>query len=211
MRNTKLPVLAAAIAVMGLMGALASSASADSLTCEISGSISLYPGLSETPKVQSVKITNPGAKLTNCTGTETIVTGGFLWVKGTQAETTKEAITCQALKGPGAALEHPAGNPGQTAGFRWHPKIPGDRFNGSAGFVNVPITENPVSLSGNIFPNPPIPSPFQEDKITGSVTEKYSGTCGGSPPGAAGPARWAYPHPKRKITKGTFTGTITIS
>jgi hypothetical protein len=184
---------AALLAALGVMAAIAPSASADSLSCEINSSISLFPGLSETPTVQSVKITNPGAKLTNCTGTETIVTGGSLWVKGFSAERTKEAITCQALKGPGAALEHPAG-PGGNAVFRWHPKIPGHRFSESSGFVNVPITENPVSLSGSINSNTP-PDPFSEDEITGSVTEKYSGTCGG----------------KAKVKKGTFTGTITIS
>jgi hypothetical protein len=185
----------ALLAALGLMAASAPSASADSLSCEISGSISLFPGLSETPTVQSVKITNPGAKLTNCTGTETTVTGGSLWVKGFSAERTKEAITCQALKGPGAALEHPAG-PGETAVFRWHPKIPGGgRFNGTGGFVNVPITEMSVSLSGAMSTKFPEDA-FQGDNITGSVTEKYSGTCGASRHGK---------------TKGTFTGTITIS
>jgi hypothetical protein len=183
----------ALLAALGLMAAIAPSASADSLSCQINGSISLFPGLSEAPTVQIVKITNPGAKLTNCTGTETIVTGGSLWVKG--SERTKEAITCQALTGPGAALEHPAG-PGESAVFRWHPKIPGHRFSESSGLVNVPITEMSVSLSGTINPNTPLPDPFQEDTITGSVTEKYSSTCGGS---------------RRKVTKGTFTGTITIS
>jgi hypothetical protein len=193
MRITKLSVLTAAIAALGLMGALtAASASADSLSCEISGSISLFPGLSETPTVQTVKITNPGAKLTNCTGSETSVSGGFLWVKGT--ERTKEAITCQALKRSGAALEPPA--VGEIATFRWHPKIPGGgRFNSTGGFVNVPITEMSVSLSGAMsteFPE----AAFQGDSITGSVTEKYSGTCGAS---------------RHHKTKGTFAGTITIS
>ena len=192
----RLSSASALLAALGLMAAIAPSASADSLSCQINGSISLFPGLSEAPTVQIVKITNPGAKLTNCTGTETTVTGGSLWVKGFSAERTKEAITCQALKGPGAALEHPAG-PGETAVFRWHPKIPGGgRFNGTGGFVNVPITEMSVSLSGTINPNTPLPDPFQEDTITGSVTEKYSSTCGGS---------------RRKVTKGTFTGTITLS
>jgi hypothetical protein len=190
----RLSSASALLAALGLMAAIAPSASADSLSCQISGSISLFPGLSEAPTVQIVKITNPGAKLTNCTGTETIVTGGSLWVKGFSAERTKEAITCQALKGPGAALEHSAG--GSTAVFRWHPKIPGGgKFNQTGGFVNVPITEMNVSLSGAMsteFPE----AAFQGDTITGSVTEKYSGTCGASRHGK---------------TKGTFTGTITIS
>jgi hypothetical protein len=59
--------------------------------------------------------------------------------------------------------------------FRWHPKIPGGgRFNGSGGFLNVPITETSVSLSGAISTEFPEDA-FQGDKITGSVMEKYSG------------------------------------
>jgi hypothetical protein len=186
----------ALLAALGLMGAFASSASADSLSCEISGSISLFPGLSETPTVQSVKITNPGAKMTNCTGTETVVTAGSVWVKGLGTR-TKEAITCKALTGTGAALEKP--ERGVSAEFRWHPKIPGGgKFNGSGGFLNVPITEMSVSLSGAVSTEFPKDA-FQGDKIAGSVTEKYSGTCGGSR------------HGKGKVTKGTFAGTITIS
>jgi hypothetical protein len=52
-----------------------------------------------------------------------------------------------------------------------------------------------VSLSGAISTEFPEDA-FQGDKITGSVMEKYSGICG---------------HGKVKPTKGTFTGTITIS
>jgi hypothetical protein len=112
----RLSLAAALLATLGLMAAIASSASADSLTCEISGSIALRPGLSETPTVQSVKITNPGATLTNCTGAETVVTGGSVWVKGFGPETTKEAITCKALKGSGAALEKGEAAPGPCSG-----------------------------------------------------------------------------------------------
>jgi hypothetical protein len=188
----------ALLAALGLMAAFASSASADSITCELSGSISLFPGLSETPTVQSVKITNPGGKLTNCTGTETVVTAGSVWVKGF-GERTKEAITCKALTGSGAALEKTEPGGGRGATFRWHPKIPGGgEFNGTGGFLNVPITEMSASLSGAMSTEFPKDA-FQGDEITGSVTEKYSGTCGGSR------------HGKGKITKGTFTGTITIS
>jgi hypothetical protein len=191
MRITKLSVLTAAIAALGLMGALtAASASADTITCQISGSIKLSPGLTETPTVQNVGITaHKGAKLTSCSGTETMVTGGSIHV----VAKTKEAITCKALKESGAALEST-----NDAIFKWTPRGGPN----STGSLNVPITEMAAGLEGSVAIGE---FPFSEDKISGSVTETYGGgaTCGSSGGHGHGGGK--------KVNKGTFAGSITIS
>jgi hypothetical protein len=182
----RLSVLTAAIAAIGLMGALSASASADSITCEISGAIKLSPGLSETPTVQNVGITaHKGAKLANCKGVETTVTGGSIHV----VAKTKEAITCKVLKElPGAALES-----ANDAIFKWAPY-----GNNSTGSLNVPITAMAgASFSGSVAMGA---FPFSEDKITGTVKETYSGSCVAE--GTKKP---------KKVKKGSFTGTIAIS
>jgi len=185
----RLSVLTAAIAAIGLMGALAASASADTLKCEVSGSIKLSPGLSETPTVQNVGITaHKGAKLANCTGEETMVTGGSIHV----VAKTKEAVTCKVLKeSPGAALESTG-----DAIFKWLPH----GTEQSTGSLNVPITEMSASLSGSVAEGA---FPFDEDKVSGSVKQTYTGgeACGVS----SG-------HKKAKaVKKGTFTGSLEIS
>ena len=189
MRMTKLAVLTAAIAAMGLMGALATSASADSITCEISGAIKLSPGLTESPQVQNLGITrHKGALLSNCTGAvETKVTGGNLHVVGK----TTEAVTCAALKGTGAKTE--------DAGiFKWQPK--GEGFENSPATLNFPVTENSVAIEGTVAMGT---FPFSEDKISGMVKQTYGGTCGSSGGHGHGGGK--------KVNKGTFTGSITIS
>jgi hypothetical protein len=188
MRITKLSLLAAAATTIGLLAAVAGSASADSITCEISGSIKLSPGLSETPTVQNVGITaHKGAKLAGCTGTGTTVTGGSVHV----VAKTKEAITCKALTESGAALES-----ANDAIFKWAPK----GTENSTGSLNLPITEMAASLGGSVNMGT---FPFSEDNITGSVTEKY-GKCGGGGHGKGGGGG-------KKVNKGTFSGSITIS
>jgi hypothetical protein len=181
-------LLTAAIAAIGLMGALTASASADSITCEVSGSIKLSPGLTETPTVQNVGITkHKGALLSKCSGAEPAVTGGNIHV----VAKTKEAITCKALKESGAALES-AGD----AIFKWQPS----ETEQSTGSLNVPITEMSASLSGSVAMGT---FPFSEDTISGTVKQTYTGgsTCG-----------MASGHKKaKKVNKGTFTGSITIS
>jgi hypothetical protein len=175
------------LAALGLMAAFASSASADSISCEISGSIKLSPGLTETPTVQNVGITaHKGAKLAGCSGTETMVTGGSVHV----VAKTKEAVSCKSLTEAGVPLES-----ANDAIFKWLPK----GTEQSTGSLNVPITEMPASLAGSINMGT---FPFSEDTITGSVTEKYSGTCGSSGKGHGG---------GKKVNKGTFSGTITVS
>jgi hypothetical protein len=186
-RFGKLSVLTAAIAVAGLMGVLTASASADTLKCEISGSIKLSPGLSETPTVQNVGITkHKGALLSNCKGTETTVTGGSVHV----IAKTKEAITCKALKESGAALES-----ANDAIFKWT-----GSEEQSTGSLNVPITEMSASLSGSVNAGT---FPFGEDKISGTVKQTYTG---GSTCGATSGHKKA-----KKVNKGTFTGTIEIT
>jgi hypothetical protein len=139
--------------------------------------------------VQKVGITaHKGAKLANCTGAETTVTGGSIHI----VANTKEAITCKALTESGAALESTG-----DAIFKWLPK--GEPNENSTGSLNVPITEMPASLEGSVAMGT---FPFSEDTITGSVTEKYAGSCGSSGHGHGGGGA--------KIKKGTFEGTISI-
>jgi hypothetical protein len=184
----RLSALTAAIAAIGLMGALAASASADSITCNISGSIKLSPGLSESPTVQNLGITkHKGALLSGCTGAvETKVTGGNLHVVGK----TTEAVTCAALKGTGAKTE--------DAGiFKWQPK--GEAFENSNATLNFPVTENSVAIEGTVATQEG--HPFSGDTISGTVKQTYGG-CGSSGHGKGG---------GKKVNKGTFTGSITIS
>jgi hypothetical protein len=184
---SRVSALTVLVSAIGIMCAFSASASADSITCEVSGSIKLSPGLSETPTVQNVGITShKGAKLANCKGSETTVTGGTIHV----VAKTKEAVSCKTLKESGAALES-----ANDAQFKWAPK--GEPM--STGSLNVPITEMETSLSGSVNMGS---FPFSEDTITGSVTEKYSGTCGSS----SGKG-----HGGKKVNKGQFSGTITIS
>ena len=177
------------IAALGLLAAFASSASADSITCEISGSIKLSPGLSETPTVQQVGITkHKGAALNGCTGVETKVTGGSVHVSAK----TKEAVTCKVLKETGGAALESAND----AQFKWLPS----ELEMSKGALNVPITEVSALLSGTMEMGT---FPFSEDTITGTVKETYTG---GSSCGVSSGHKKA-----KKVNKGQFSGTITIS
>jgi hypothetical protein len=180
--------LAVVATAVGLMFAFTASASADSITCNISGSIKLSPGLNETPTVQNLGITkHKGALLSNCTGEETKVTGANLHVVGK----TTEAVTCAALKGAGA--------PTSDAGiFKWQPK--GEGFENSNATLNFPVTENEVAIEGTVATEEG--HPFSGDTISGMVKETYAGTCGSSGHGKGG---------GKKANKGTFSGTITIS
>jgi hypothetical protein len=184
----RVSVLAVLVSAVGLMAAFSASASADSITCEISGSIKLSPGLSETATVQHIGITkHKGALLSNCTGAmETTVTGGNLHLVGN----TTEAVTCAALKGSGA----PTADEGI---FKWQPK--GESTENSTAALNFPLTEMPVAIEGTVATE--AGHPFSEDKITGMVTQKY-GSCGSSGHGKGG---------GKKANKGMFSGSITIS
>jgi hypothetical protein len=185
----KLSVLTVLVSAIGLMSAFAASASADSITCEISGSIKLSPGLTETPQVQNISITkHKGAALTACSGTETTVTGGNVNIH----MKTEKAVTCAALKSTGEAVVE------TNAIFKWQPK--GEGTENSTGTFSMPLTEESVALGGTIATGS---FPFSEDTISGTVKQSYIGgeTCGVS----SG-------HKKaKKVNKGSFTGSITIS
>ena len=178
------------VAALGLMAAFATSASADSITCEISGQIKLSPGLTESAQVQNIQITKKkGALLSNCTGSETTVTGGNIKIH----MRTTEPVTCAALTSPGAPVTP------ENAIFKWQPK--GEGTENSMGLISVPLTEMPVAISGSVNAGT---SPFSEDTVTGEVTQKYGPTCGGSGNGHGHGGG-------KKDNKGTFTGTITIA
>jgi hypothetical protein len=186
-----LTLLTAVVSAMGLMAAFAASASADSITCNINGSIKLSPGLSENPTVQNIAVTkHKGALLSGCTGSETTVTGGSVHIIGK----TTEAVTCAALKGPGAPVA-------LTAIFKWQPNGSG---NSTSTTFSMPLTEMSVALGGTIETETPEtgPIPFSGDTISGTVTQKYNGTCGSSGHGKGG---------GKKVNKGSLTGTITVS
>jgi hypothetical protein len=181
-RMSRLTVLISAI---GLMCAFSASASADSITCEISGSIKLSPGLAESAQVQNIAVTmHKGAKLSGRAGTETTVTGGNVNIH----MKTEKPVTCAALKSAGEAVTE------TNAIFKWNPKGQG---NWMVTFT-VPLTESPVSLGGKIATGS---FPFSEDTISGSVTQKYTGTCGTG--GGHGKGK--------KVNKGSLSGSITIS
>ncbi len=181
-----LPALTALVSTMGLVGAFAASASADSITCEISGSIKLSPGLSESAQVQNISITKKkGAKLSACTGTETPVTGG----NATIHMKTAEPVTCAALTGAGAPVAE------TNAVWKWQPK--GETTTNSMSTFVMPLTEMSVPLEGTFAMGT---FPFSEDTISGTVKQTYSGSCVSSG------------HKKaKKVNKGTFSGSITIS
>jgi hypothetical protein len=102
---------------------------------------------------------------------------------------TEAPVTCAALKGPGAPVTE------TNAIFKWLPKGEGN----SMGTFTMPLTETSVALGGTFDTGT---FPFSGDKISGSATQKYSGSCGGSGHGKGG---------GKKVNKGTFTGSITIS
>jgi hypothetical protein len=185
----RLSLATALFAALGLMAAFASSASADSITCKVSGLVKLSPGLTATPQVQNIQITKKkGALLSECSGSETTVTGGAISIH----MRTTSAVTCAALTSPGEAVTP------ENAIFKWLP----NGTENSMGLVNIPLTEKPVAISGSVNAEPTT-APFAGDTVTGEVTQTYTGgeTCGVTTG-----------HKKaKKVNKGTFSGTITIS
>jgi hypothetical protein len=177
---SRISALTALISALGLMTAFAASASADSITCNTSGSIKLSPGLSETPTVQNVQLKGT---LSSCSGTETTVTGG----KYNAHLKTAEAITCSALSGSGAAE-----TPESGIIFKWSPKGGGN----SLGTFSMPLTELLSTLSGKITSGP-----FIEDTISGNALQSYVGKCG----------EGSGMHKAKKVKKGTYKGSITVS
>lgn len=163
-------VLVGLLSAVTLLAATAASASAESTTCAgNSGSIKLSPGLSETPTVQNISIKGT---LSGCTGST--VTGG----KYVAHLKTTHPVTCAALSSAG---EPTTG----TIVIKWSPKGQGN----SNGTFSMPLTETTVPISGTIEKGM-----FEKDSISGTVTQKYAGKCGG----------------KKKVNKGTFTGSEVV-
>jgi hypothetical protein len=177
-------------AVAALMGAFAligtASASADTTSCSTSGSIKLSPGLTTTSSVQNVTV--KGA-LTGCSGVESEVTEG----KFLAHFKTAEAISCATLAsgGVGAAAEE------NKIVLKLKPKSGGN----PQGTFSVEVREaGPSPLSGEITSE----GAFFEDHIGGEITQSYTGgaTCGVAPEGKK---------KAKKVNKGTFTGTFSVS
>jgi hypothetical protein len=169
--------LGAAAVLVGLLSATtllsvsAASASAEGTSCSGNGgTIKLSPGLSETPTVQNISIKGTVSGCTN---------GVFSGRYVAQARTTN-AVTCAALTSGGEVAT------GMIV-LKWSPK----RHGNSKGFFGMGLTEVPASpISGGIERGP-----FEGGTISGSMTQKYRGTCGG----------------KKVVNKGTFSGTFSVS
>ena len=181
MRKMVLSMVVAAIAVMGATASAASAA--PTTTCENSGTIKLSPGLSATPQVQNVTVKGV---LSNCVSSESSVTGG----KYVGHLKTTEAIDCSALTGAGAADEG-------TIVLKLTPKEGAN----SKGTFSMPIAEGTTALGGLIEEGEGIA--FSGEAISGSATQAYTGgaTCGV----AEGKKK------AKKVNKGSFTGSLTIS
>jgi hypothetical protein len=169
--------LAGAAVLLGLMsgttlfGASTASATLEGTSCSGNGgTIKLSPGLSETPTVQNISIKGMVSGCTNG-----VFSGKYLG-----HVTTTNAVTCAALASGGEVATG-------TIVLKWSPK----RHGNSIGFFGIGLTETPGSpISGGIEKGP-----FEGGTISGSMTQKYTGTCGG----------------KKKVKNGSFSGTFAIS
>lgn len=179
MRVAAVAALMSAFAVVGT-----ASASADTTSCNASGTIKLSPGLSTTAHVQNVIIKGT---LTECHDEESSVTGAAFVAHFH----TAEAVTCSTLTGAGvgAAAEE------NKVVVKWTPAGGGN----SLGTISVPITEVPgAPVSGLISEGP-----FAEDAISGTLSQTYAGgaTCGVT----EGKKK------AKKVNKGTVSGSISIA
>ena len=158
------------------------SASAATPSCATSGTIKLSPGLTNEATVQNVQIKGT---LSGC-GEETGVTTGKFQIHFK----TAEPIDCATLasEGVGAAAEE------NSILIKWK------KVGNSHGTASVPITEVPNSpLTGAITSGP-----FEEGAVSGALSESYTGgpTCGVVPEGKK---------KAKKVNKGTFSGTLSVS
>jgi len=185
MRVIKLMAVAAVVGALALVGT--ASASADSTTCTTGGSIKLSPGLTTTPTVQNVTVKGT---LGECASVESETTEG----KFIAHFKTAEPISCAtlgSLEGVGAAAEE------NKIVVKLKPKAGGNPM----GTFSVPIREGAGSpLSGTITSE----GAFFEDSISGSITETYTGgaKCGEPEEGKK---------KAKKVNKGTFAGTFSVS
>jgi len=173
-------VLTMAVAGLAALGATASASAAPTTTCENSGTVKLSPGLSTSPQVQNITVKGT---LSNCAGEENTLTSG----KYVAHLKTTEAVTCEALTGPGAATEG-------TVVLKW-----GKGNGNSNGTFSQPLTELPTTVSGLVEKGP-----FEGETISGAVQQTFEGGAGcGVPPEGKKNAK--------KVKKGTVTGTLSIS
>jgi hypothetical protein len=121
------------------------------------GKLSLSPGVTAEPAVQSVKLKGT---LSGCSG------GGFTSAKYAATLRTTEAVDCEALSGPGVAA---AG----TISLTWEPKAKGAR---SVGSFDMVLTKSPDSELGGLLES----GPFSPGNVYDAVSQTYTGeeTCG---------------------------------
>src|ERR1019366_5237256 len=175
-RFARLWVLAALMVPAGIMGLVTAPAGASGgTTCSgNSGSIKLSPGLQESAQVQNITIKGT---LSGCTGS-TVTGGSYL----AHLKTTNPA-RCAAL---GSAGEAATG----SMVIKWSPKGQGN----SNGTFSMPLTALAgVSIGGTLESGP-----FATLGISGTVSQSFAGTCGGSGKGKK---------KGKKVKDGTFTGS----
>jgi alpha-tubulin suppressor-like RCC1 family protein len=124
-----------------------------SATCTTnSGSITLSPGLTNTPAVQTMKIKGT---LTGCTGEP------FTAAKFTATLKTAGPVSCSVLKTSGETATG-------TAKYKWTPKA-----KPSAGTLSMLLTEAPgAAFSGELTTGS-----YSPLAVLGTVTEGYTATC----------------------------------
>lgn len=120
-----------------------------------SGTITLSPGLTSTPAVQTLKVKGT---LSGCTG------DAFTETKYTATLKTAAAVSCPVLKAPGETATG-------AAKYEWVPKA-----KASTGSLNMLLAQTPeVAFSSEVSGGSYSPLRF-----SGTVTESYTGgaTCG---------------------------------
>lgn len=156
--SVRLCVVAAAMLPLAAMGVLAAPASAVTPRTACSGgsaTITLSPGLTDSPKVQTVTVKG---SLSGCTNQ-------VMSAKFTARLKTAEAVTCAVLSSAGA----PATG---AISMKWLPRASGE----SMGTVNIPLTETPKESFGGTLPE----GRFPGATLTGTLSEAFTDSqeCG---------------------------------
>ncbi len=175
-RFGRLWILAALAMPLGTAGLAAAPAGASgATTCSGNhGSIKLSPGLQESAQVQNVTIKGT---LSGCTGS-TVTGGSYL----AHLKTTSP-VSCAALASAGEAATG-------SIVIKWSPKGQGN----SNGTFSMPLTALAgVSIGGTLESGP-----FATSSISGTVSQSFAGTCGGSGKGKK---------KSKKVKDGTFIGS----
>jgi hypothetical protein len=174
-------IMSMAVVAIAVMGAAASSASA-APTTTCENSGTIKLSPGLTATPQIQNVTVKGI-LSNCTGEESAVTNG----KYIAHLKTTEAVSC-------AALSSAAADEGKIV-LKATPKGEGN----SQGSFSMPVSELPTTIGGLLEEG----GTFSGQTVSGSVQEAYEGgaTCGV----AEGKKK------AKKVNKGTFTGSMTIS